>query len=146
MKRRSFLASILAAGVAPAAVGSDILMPVRKPVAPPLGPLPLSVIDQIASRLHRTGVVRMEEIQHRYNAQMLQQLTNLVVLGISAVDGQGRDVTRQLWFDGNGDPHIEPRPLIVPAGTRIERIVVNAMSTGGVVKAEVEVGRDPWRA
>lgn len=35
MQRRSFLASILAAGVAPAAVGSSILMPVRKLVVPP---------------------------------------------------------------------------------------------------------------
>jgi len=30
MNRRSFLASILAAGVAPAVIGSGILMPVRK--------------------------------------------------------------------------------------------------------------------
>lgn len=34
MNRRNFLASILAAGVAPAAVGSGILMPVRKIVVP----------------------------------------------------------------------------------------------------------------
>jgi len=34
--RRSFLASILAAGMAPAAVGSGILMPVKKIAAPPL--------------------------------------------------------------------------------------------------------------
>lgn len=32
--RRSFLASILAAGMAPAAVGSGILMPVKKIIAP----------------------------------------------------------------------------------------------------------------
>lgn len=35
MKRRSFLASVLAAGVAPAAVGSGILMPVRPPIWTP---------------------------------------------------------------------------------------------------------------
>lgn len=34
MNRRGFLAGILASGVAPAAVGSSILMPVRKLVAP----------------------------------------------------------------------------------------------------------------
>jgi hypothetical protein len=34
MQRRSFLASILAAGVAPAAVGSGILMPVRTIATP----------------------------------------------------------------------------------------------------------------
>lgn len=34
MKRRSFLGSILAAGVAPAFVGSSVLMPVRKIVVP----------------------------------------------------------------------------------------------------------------
>ena len=35
MDRRSFLKSILAAGVAPAIVGSGILMPVRKLLVPP---------------------------------------------------------------------------------------------------------------
>jgi len=34
MNRRSFLASILAAGVAPAVIGSGILMPVRKLIDP----------------------------------------------------------------------------------------------------------------
>lgn len=34
MNRRGFLASILAAGVAPAVVGSGILMPVRKLLVP----------------------------------------------------------------------------------------------------------------
>ncbi len=34
MNRRSFLSSILAAGIAPAVVGSGILMPVRKIVVP----------------------------------------------------------------------------------------------------------------
>lgn len=34
MRRRSFLASILAAGFAPAAIGSGILMPVRQLVTP----------------------------------------------------------------------------------------------------------------
>jgi len=34
--RRSFLSSILAAGMAPAAVGSGILMPVKKIIAPQL--------------------------------------------------------------------------------------------------------------
>lgn len=34
MKRRGFLASILAAGVAPAAIGSGVLMPIRKILAP----------------------------------------------------------------------------------------------------------------
>lgn len=34
MKRRGFLASILAAGFAPAAVGSGVLMPVRKLIVP----------------------------------------------------------------------------------------------------------------
>jgi hypothetical protein len=33
--RRGFLAGILAAGFAPAAIGSGVLMPVRKIVAPP---------------------------------------------------------------------------------------------------------------
>lgn len=37
MNRRGFLASILAAGVAPAAVGSGILMPVRPQIAVPEG-------------------------------------------------------------------------------------------------------------
>ncbi len=36
MNRRGFLQSILAAGVAPAVVGSGILMPVRKIIAPRL--------------------------------------------------------------------------------------------------------------
>ncbi len=35
MNRRGFLKSILAAGVAPAVVGSGVLMPVRKIFAPP---------------------------------------------------------------------------------------------------------------
>lgn len=35
--RRGFLGSILAAGMAPAAIGSGILMPVRKIIAPPQG-------------------------------------------------------------------------------------------------------------
>ncbi|MGE4243704.1 twin-arginine translocation signal domain-containing protein [Ramlibacter sp.] len=45
--RRSFLAGILAAGVAPAAVGSGILMPVRKIVMPGdvLWRLPRDVLD-----------------------------------------------------------------------------------------------------
>lgn len=34
MKRRSFLANILAAGVAPAAIGSGILMPVKQIIIP----------------------------------------------------------------------------------------------------------------
>lgn len=44
MKRRSFLAGILAAGMAPAAVGSGILMPVRKVWVPP-APKVFSGID-----------------------------------------------------------------------------------------------------
>lgn len=37
MRRRGFLASILAAGVAPAAIGSGILMPARKIIVPASG-------------------------------------------------------------------------------------------------------------
>ena len=42
MDRRSFLGAILAAGVAPAFVGSSILMPVRKLFVPP-SPWPVDV-------------------------------------------------------------------------------------------------------
>lgn len=41
MNRRSFLASILAAGVAPAVVGSGILMPVRQILLPIYEEVPL---------------------------------------------------------------------------------------------------------
>ncbi len=52
MNRRSFLSSILAAGIAPAVVGSGILMPVRKIIVPPL------VINRIPGVTPTLGDVR----------------------------------------------------------------------------------------
>lgn len=50
MNRRGFLAGILAAGVAPAVVGSGILMPTRKLVTPDL------VITPLATDFHPNAI------------------------------------------------------------------------------------------
>lgn len=43
LKRRSFLASILAAGVAPAFVGSGVLMPVKRILVPQQALIPMEI-------------------------------------------------------------------------------------------------------
>lgn len=59
--RRGFLASILAAGVAPAFVGSSVLMPVRKIVAPeiwvPSKADPLGQRGYINAQLYKFAVI-----------------------------------------------------------------------------------------
>lgn len=49
--RRGFLAGILAAGFAPAAIGSGVLMPVKKIALPAWPPEPLP--EDIAAIIHR---------------------------------------------------------------------------------------------
>lgn len=51
MNRRGFLAGILAAGVAPAVVGSGILMPVRALIVPRTDVLTLDAIRRARERL-----------------------------------------------------------------------------------------------
>ena len=46
MDRRGFLGAILAAGVAPAFIGSSILMPVRKIVIPTFNPYDMNFHDK----------------------------------------------------------------------------------------------------
>jgi hypothetical protein len=73
MNRRSFLQSILAAGVAPAVIGSGILMPVRKLWTPPLvinlGPSYLTFDhEDFVSRYMR---VVAEHLANRIDSDML---------------------------------------------------------------------------
>lgn len=105
MKRRSFLASILAASVAPAAVGSGILMPVRRIITPDYDALLKRVAFLAASDLDRA-------------------LENLIVFGVHAVDGQGRDVSRELWFDPRENRTV--KPALIPAGHRVFSIVTDS--------------------
>lgn len=68
MNRRSFLQSILAAGVAPAFVGSSILMPVRKLWVPPQ-------VMKFAAHVYDDGVVLSDaELFDRLNQSMAQHM------------------------------------------------------------------------
>ena len=76
MKRRGFLAGILAAGFAPAVVGSGILMPVRRLVVPSLD---IGVTDVTVS-LSEFGEIYPWKIWAPTTREMLRFVRPMVVM------------------------------------------------------------------
>jgi hypothetical protein len=74
MNRRGFLASILAAGVAPAAIGSGVLMPIKRIVLPEY----LEIVDPTVNALIYATLYPMEIGRYegfRYiTSQQMQEL------------------------------------------------------------------------
>lgn len=99
MKRRGFLASIMAAGFAPAAVASGVLMPLGKVWTPDL--------PMTATEVRMRQRMQLDELERAINPPIVllqtEFLRQLVRMGYVSTDPTGQPMTmgaRIIWFDG----------------------------------------------